>query len=215
LRFRELAAEEFDVAARTRASVRAQQAHAVEKNQKIKNVGVFQGGKSSAFGLLLFYFGNEIGECGVELAGQSRVWRLFVVDAGAQRSVGFGQRLDCSENVGVGSLALGCAELRDREGERRHQLLLRVNDVGRQIDVQQRCARWQGARVLVLVAVRGQQVGAVRRAINRDFPACAAANGADRFSLGGTVASAFALFADGTDHTVSDNVNTKKQNTPR
>jgi len=40
-----------------------------------------------------------------------------------------------------------------------------------QIDVQQRCARWQGARVLVLVAVRGQQVGAVRRAINRDFPA--------------------------------------------
>ncbi len=168
MRFRELAAEEFDVAARTRASVRAQQAHAVEKNQKIKNVGVFQGGKSSAFGLLLFYFGNEIGECGVELAGQSRVWRLFVVDAGAQRSVGFGQRLDCSENVGVGSLA-----------------------------------------------VRGQQVGAVRRAINRDFPACAAANGADRFSLGGTVASAFALFADGTDHTVSDNVNTKKQNTPR
>ena len=53
----ELAAEEFDEAARTRAAVGAQQAHAVEKNQQIEDVGVLETCGRRAFGLLLLDFG--------------------------------------------------------------------------------------------------------------------------------------------------------------
>jgi hypothetical protein len=94
-------------------------------------------------------------------------------------------------------------------------LLLRVDDIGREIDVQQGRVRRQGAGMLVLVAMGGQQVRAILYAIDSDFAAGAAAHGADRFALSGTEPRAFALLANGTDHTTSGKVRAKKQNTPR
>src|SRR6266571_4461401 len=80
-RLRELAAEEFDEAARARAAVGAQQAHAIEKNQQMKNVRVFEGGRAGASGVLFLDLVDESNECGVEFARQRRVRRFFVDDA--------------------------------------------------------------------------------------------------------------------------------------
>jgi hypothetical protein len=57
--------------------------------------------------------------------------------------------------------------------------------------------------VLTFISVGGDEIGAVRRAIDRDFALGAAANGANLFPLGGAEASGFALFADRTEHRVS------------
>jgi hypothetical protein len=56
---------------------------------------------------------------------------------------------------------------------------------------------------LILVAMRSDQVGTVRRAVDGDFTLRAAADGADFLALGGTKSFGFALFTDRTSHSGS------------
>jgi len=191
--------EKFDVAAGARAAVRAEKTHAIEKDQQIEDVGVFERGGAAAL-LLHLYVGNESGEGGVELAGKARVGRFLVVDAAAQGFVGFGKRLHGGENIWIGCVRLRGTELGYGKGEGGHELLLGVNDVGGQIDVQQGGLGRKGSRVLVFIAVSSEQLRAIRYAINGDFAAGAAADGADSFALSGTKTVGLALFANRTKH---------------
>jgi len=76
-----LAAEEFDEAARMRAAVGAQQSHAVEKNQQIENIRIFQVRRRGALGLLFFDFGEKGNQSGVEFARERGDRRFFVNSA--------------------------------------------------------------------------------------------------------------------------------------
>src|SRR6266567_7299386 len=80
-RLGELVAKEFDETTRARAAVGAQQAHAIEKNQQMKNVRVFEAGRAGTFGVRFLDLVDESNECGVELARQRRVRQFFVDDA--------------------------------------------------------------------------------------------------------------------------------------
>jgi hypothetical protein len=66
---RELAAQEFDVATSARASVRAQQSHAKQKNEKRENFGVFYRRRACAFSGLLLRFIQELRKSRVQFAG--------------------------------------------------------------------------------------------------------------------------------------------------
>src|ERR1700676_4081981 len=132
LGFRELAAQEFDVAARTWAAVGAQQAHAVEKNQQIENFGVFHTGEAGTLRLLLLCFGDKDGERRVDLPRKLRGGLFLVVDAAGQGLVGFREGLDGGKNVGIRRRRLSSAIFGDGKRERGHQLLMRVKDVGRE-----------------------------------------------------------------------------------
>jgi hypothetical protein len=59
--------------------------------------------------------------------------------------------------------------------------------------------------------VGGEQVGAIWRAIDGDFAARAAANGADGFALRGTEPRAFSLFTDRTLHGSSLRIEEQKE----
>ena len=50
--------------------------------------------------------------------------------------------------------------------------------------------------------MRGNQVGAIRRAVNCDFTLRAAADGTDFFAFGGTIPRSLAFFADRTIQTI-------------
>jgi hypothetical protein len=78
-----------------------------------------------------------------------------------------------------------------------------VDDIGRKIYVEQRGVGWKLALVLVFIAVRGNQVGAVAGAIDADFALRAATDGADFFAFGRAEPDRFAFFTDGTRHELS------------
>src|SRR5258707_15438044 len=107
------------------------------------------------------------------------------------------------------------AEFGDAERQRSHELLVRVDEVGRNLHIQQWSIRWDHALVLVFVAVRGDQVGAVDRAIDGDFALCAAADGADFLAFGRAKPGAFSFFADWTGHGGSARRNRIVYDTPR
>src|SRR5713226_4799915 len=199
----ELAAEEFDEAARTRAAVGAQQSHAVEKNQQIENVRIFEAHRCGAFGLLFFDFGEKGNQSSVEFARERSDRRFFVNDAGTERLVSFGESLDGREYIGIRCGGLDGAEFGDGESHGGHQLLMCVDDVLRNLLVQQWSVRRNLALVLVFVAMGGDQIGAVRRAIDSDFALGAAADGADLFAFCGAKSCGFAFFTDRTGHRIS------------
>jgi len=135
--------------------------------------------------------------------GKGCVGRLFVVDAAAQGLVSFSEGLNSGEDVGVGGQGLGGAELGDGEGERGHELLVRVDDVRRKIYIEERSVGRQRAWVFVFVAVRGEKVRAIRRAIDGDFAAGSAADRADGFALRRAKPRAFSFFTDRARHRFS------------
>jgi len=104
------------------------------------------------------------------------------------------------ENIGIGRVGLRRAKLGYGEGKSAMSCCLRVDYVGREIDVEQWSFGSKGARVLVLIAVRGGQVRAIRGAVDGDFAADAAADGADGFAFGGTEPIGLALFTNWTGH---------------
>ena len=77
---------------------------------------------------------------------------------------------------------------------------MRVDDVLRNLLVQQWSVRRNLAPVLVFVAMGGDQIRAVRRAIDSDFALGAAADRADFFAFCGTKSRGFAFFTDRTRH---------------
>ena len=55
-----------------------------------------------------------------------------------------------------------------------------------------------GALMLIFIAMRGGEISAVYRAVNRDFSFRTAADGTDFFALGRTKASFFSFFTNRT-----------------
>jgi len=109
----ELAAEEFDEAARARPPVSAQQAHSVKKYQKIEDFRVPQSGGGGALDLLLLDFVEECGERGVEFARQRSSRQPFVDEAGGKRLVSLGESLKGCQNIRVSGRGLRSTEFGD------------------------------------------------------------------------------------------------------
>ena len=75
---------------------------------------------------------------------------------------------------------------------------MRVQRAGWKALFEERCVGGDFAFVLVFVTVSGDQIGAIGRASDRDFPLGAAADGANLFALGGTETARFSFFANWT-----------------
>jgi hypothetical protein len=73
-----------------------------------------------------------------------------------------------------------------------------ANEIRSEANVEQRRIGRGLARVLFFVAVRGEEISAVVRAVERDFAFGPAADGADDFSLRGAEAPWFAFLTDRT-----------------
>jgi hypothetical protein len=78
-----------------------------------------------------------------------------------------------------------------------------INGILGDFFVEQRSVCGKQALVLVFIAVGGQEIGAIGRAIDGDFAFGATANGADFFALGGAKAGLFTFFANRTGHRIS------------
>lgn len=194
-----LAAEEFDELAGARTAVGAKETHAIEEHQELENLGVLRRGDGGGGGLLL-HFVEESGERIVELALNGNHGRSFVDDAGGERFVGFGEGEERLENIRIGNGGLRSGKFGDGEGHSGKELAVELDGVGGDAHIEERSVGRKRARVLLFVAVRGQQVAAVGGAVNGDFALRAATDGADFFRLGWTKAAGFAFVADWTKH---------------
>ena len=193
----ELATEEFDEAAGARAAVGAEQAHAIEEDEELEDFGVL----GAALGSLrwgLFGFVQESDESIVESALDGRDWWLFVDDAGSKCFVGFGQRLQRGEDIGVCRGGLCGAEFGDSEGDGGEKLRVDADKIWSEANVKQRRIGRELARVLFFVAVRGEEIGTVKRAVEGNFAFRTAADRADGFGLRGAEASRFTFVTDRT-----------------
>src|SRR5208337_2131267 len=108
---------------------------------------------------------------------------LLVNDAGDERFVRLGEGLQRGEDVRIGRSGLRRAKFGDGARHRGKKLRVPVHDVRGKPDVEERVVRGQRARMLLFVAVRGKQVGAVSGAVNGDFTFRAATHRADFFRL--------------------------------
>jgi len=149
---------------------------------------------------LLLRFVQKLGERGVQLVGQRSVRRFLVIDARQKRFVSFGESLERGENIGIRCRGMRGGKFRDAESYSRKHILMRVDDVLRNFDVEERRVRRKLALVLILIAMRGNQVRTIRGTVNGNFALPAAANGADFLALGGTESFGFAFFTDRTNH---------------
>jgi hypothetical protein len=95
------------------------------------------------------------------------------------------------------------AELRDGEGNSGEEGLIGIDDFLRELAVKKGSVRGNRALVLVFVAMRGDQIRAIRGTIDGDFAFRSAADGADFLALGGTISGGFAFFTDRTGHEIS------------
>jgi len=200
LRFGELAAQELDVSPRTQAAVCSQQTHPIEKHEQIENVDVFERARGAVLCLGLLYFGDKSCERGVEFAPQYPVRRLLVVDAGHQRTIRLGEGFERGKHIGIGRIVMRDTEFRECEGKGGHHLLVQVDRIARKFHVEERRVGRERTRVFLFVAVRGDQIGAIDRAVDGDFALFSATDGADFFAFGGTESFRFSLFADRAGH---------------
>jgi len=147
----------------------------------------------------LFGFVEEGGESVVESALDGRDRELFVDDSGRKRFVGFGLRLQSGEDVGVGGGGLCGAEFGDGESDGGEKLRMNADEIGSEADIEQRGVGWKFARVLLFVAMCGDEIGAVGRTVEGDFAFGAAADGADGFGFCRTEATGLAFLTDWTE----------------
>jgi len=193
----ELPAEEFEEAAGARAAIGAEQAHAVEEDEELEDFGVFWAALGSLRGGL-FGFIEEGGKGVVESALDGSNGRLLVDDAGSERLVGFGERLQRGQDIGVGGGGLSGAKFSDREGHGGKKLRVDAYKIRSDANIEKQRVRGKLARVLVFVAVRGEEVCAVGRAVESDLALGAAADGADGFGLCRAESTGFAFLTDRT-----------------
>jgi len=192
-----LAAEELEEAAGAWAAVGAQEAHAIEEDEELEDFGVF----GAALGILrggLLGFIEEGGKGVVEAALDGRDRTMFIDNAGGQRFVGLGQRFERGKGVGVGGGGFCGAEFGNGEGDGGEKLRMDTDEIRGQANVEQRRVGGELARVSFFVAMRGDEVSAVGRAVEGDFAFGAAADGADGFGFGGAEAAGFAFLTDRT-----------------
>ena len=191
----ELAAEEFEEAAGAEAAVGAEQAHAIEEDEELEDFGVF----GVALGILrggLLGFVQKGRKGVVESALNEGNRRLFVDDAGGERFVRFGEGLQGGEDVRISGGGLRGAEFGDGEGDGGEKLRVDADKIGGEADLEERRVRGDLARVLLFEAMRGEEVGAVGRAVEGDLALGAAADGADGFGLGRAEAARFTFLTD-------------------
>jgi hypothetical protein len=195
----ELAAEEFEEAAGARATVGAQEAHAVEEDKELESFGVF---RMAERGLRwrLFGFGEEGGQGIVEGALNGGGGTPLVDNAGGECFIGFGEGSQGGENVWIRDGGLAGAKFCNGEGDGGKKLRMQADEIGSEADIQQWSIRGERARMIFFVAVSGEEIGAIRWAVERDFAFGAAAHGADFFGFGGAEAFGLAFLADGTGH---------------
>ena len=193
----ELAAEKFDEAARARAAVGAEQAHAIEKDQQLENFGVLEGAERG-LGLRLLGLGQKGRKGVVEATLDGWNGRSFIDNAGSERFVRISQRLQGGEDVGISGAGLRGAEFGDGEGDGGEKLRVDADEIRGEADVEQRRVGGKLARVLLFVAMRGDQVGAVGRAVEGDFAFGAATDGADGFGFGRAEPAGFTFLTDRT-----------------
>src|SRR5208337_1592806 len=98
LRAGELAAEKFNETARAGAPVGAQNSHAEQKHEQLKNIGILNGTSRGLLGLL-FCLCEKGGKRIVQFVLESRRGRLLVNDAGDERFVRLGEGLQRGEDV--------------------------------------------------------------------------------------------------------------------
>ena len=75
---------------------------------------------------------------------------------------------------------------------------MRVKRTGREALFEERSAGGNFTLVLIFVAMRGDEVSAINRTIDGDFALCAAADGANLFTLRRAEAFVFSFFANWT-----------------
>ena len=95
------------------------------------------------------------------------------------------------------------AEFGDGEGDGGEKLWVDAHEIRGEADVEQGRVGGKLARVLFFVAMRGDEVGAVGRAVEGDFALGAAADGADGFGLGRAEAAGLAFLTDRTGQVYS------------
>ena len=195
----ELAAQEFDELAGARAAVGAENAHAKEEDQELKDLGIL-GRVDGRGGGLLFDLGEEGGEGVVEFALNGGSRRLLVDNAGSEGFVGFDESAESGKDVGICSGGLICGEFGDGESDGREKLAMHLDGVGSNAHLEERGVGGESAGVLLLVAMRGDEVAAVGGAVDGDFALGAAADGADFFRFGGAETARLAFVADRTEH---------------
>lgn len=132
----ELAAKEFEEAAGARATVGAEEAHAIEEDEELEDFGVFGVAKRS-LRRSLFGIREEGGKGIVKGALYRGNRRLFVDNAGGEGFVSFGQGLQGGKSVGVGDGGLAGAEFQDGEGDGRKKLRVQADEIGSEADVEQ------------------------------------------------------------------------------
>src|SRR5580658_9122159 len=94
-------------------------------------------------------------------------------------------------------------EFRGGEGYSRKHILVSVDDVLRNFDVEKRRVLGQRTLVFIFIAMRGNQVGTVRRTVDRDLALLAAADGADFLAFRWTKSFGFSFFTNRTGHSSS------------
>jgi hypothetical protein len=114
-----------------------------------------------------------------------------------------GERLNGREDIRVSSGGLHGTEFSNGKSDRRHELLVRVNNVLRYLFIEQGCIARERTAVLVLITVSRKQVSAIDGAIDQDFAFVSAADGTDLFTFGGAESRGFTFFADRTGHRIS------------
>ena len=197
----ELAAEKFDEAAGKRAAVGAQKAHAIKEDEELEDFGVL-GMTEGRLRRGLFSFGKKSGKRIIKSAFYGRSRRFFVNETGGEGFPGFGEGLQGGEDIEIRCGGLGGAEFCDGEGNGREKLRMQADEVRGKTDVEQRSIRGDLARVLVFVAMRGQEIGAVGRAVESDFAFGAAADSTDFFGFCRAKAFRFAFLADWAEHAI-------------
>jgi len=195
----ELAAKEFDKFAGARAAVGTEDTHAEEKDEELEDFRVLGRVKRCRGGLLLDFV-DEIGESVVELARHLSGGGVFVDDAGAESLVGLSESQESGKDVRIGGSRLGGREFGDGESDGRKELAAKLDGVRGDADVEKGSVGGEGARMLLLITMRGDEVAAARGAIDGDFALCATADGADLFRFGRTEAARLAFVADWTKH---------------
>jgi len=150
----------------------------------------------------LFGFVEESGKGVIKTALKRSDRRIFVDETRGKRFVTFGERLQGGGDVRIGDGGLTSTVFRDGESDGGKRLFVDAHEIGSEAHIEQRSVRRELARLAVFVAVRGKKIGAIGRAIERDFALSAATDGADFFRFGRAEALGFAFLTNWTGHEI-------------
>src|ERR1700683_776167 len=197
--------KETEKTARARTAIGFLSGYAQQKDEQLKDISVLERRNPGASAFALPEFLKEFRNPPVQRTREWCVGWPFIVDSGSQSAEGFPQRLDCRANRAIIEIPVLDLEIQKRcrkTGDDRPALVYEILP-DRDITIG---ILFGGERLSMLrfPAVRGHQMRAVERTINRNLAFAATADGADLLAFRGTEALRRSLFADGTAHSSSD-----------